>query len=114
MYIGKHRGTSRDPQIEERAPVHIPENYGGNAFREQPIEAEEEPLGNVCTDEANEETASCYLPSPIKEKQKERGILPNLDKLFSSDTLLILLAILLAGSEDGGEVSLLLLLLLLF
>lgn len=104
MYIGKHRREEK-----EETGMQIPENYAGNAFREAPAPA-------PCEDEANVCEMPYLLPTPARaeDKKRENRILPQFDRLFSTDSLLILLAILLSGGEDGGDISLLLLLLLLF
>ena len=95
MYIGKHRGTQEEGE-EKR--IHIPENYAGTAFAQEPIDA--------C---APEELLPCK-----REEAKENRTYSKADRDFSIDALLILLAFLLLGSEDGGEIAIILLLLLFF
>ena len=113
MYIGKHRTPKNELEdtVVERTPIHIPENYAGNAFSAK-IDAE------TCDEDAPKKEDvhenDAYLPACIETEKEKKSFPPRLDRLFSGDTLLILLAILLAGSEDGGEISLILLLLLLF
>ena len=105
MYIGKHRGRGSASSGE---PIHIPENYAGNAFYEAE-EAEEKQ-----TPEERGEDVPCMLPACTGNTGAHGGFLPRFDKLFSSDALIILLALLLSGDEDGGELAMILLLLLLF
>ena len=109
MYIGKHTSQGpEDPRASAR-PVHLPENYAGNTFREVEESAS-------LTEEEENSSEGYFLPAVAKQEEKTgtNRLLPRFDKLFSSDTLLILLAFLLSSGEDGGELSLLLLLLLLF
>ena len=108
MYIGKHAAHTEGEEERMRAPIHIPENYAGNAFS---AAAEEH---SDCPQEEMKEASARHLPMCIELPHERTGPFPRLEKLFSSDTLLILLAILLAGSEDGGELAVILLLLLLF
>lgn len=95
MYIGKHRGV---PQEGEEKRIHIPENYAGTAFVQEPIDA--------CVSEA-------LLPCKCEEAKENRTYF-RADRDFSIDALLILLAFLLLGSEEGGEIAIILLLLLFF
>ncbi|MBE6655345.1 MAG: hypothetical protein E7609_00545 [Ruminococcaceae bacterium] len=109
MYIGKHAAPAENEDEHARKPIHIPENYAGNAFS-----SVQEADSNAVFQEEPKANAR-HLPMCIEEPSHERtGPFFKLDRLFSSDTLLILLAILLAGSEDGGELAVILLLLLLF
>lgn len=107
MYIGRHREASLFREGGERE-IRLPENYAGNAFSED--RKREEPPVPEPADVPAENTA-CLCEPALREKA---DLLPQLEKLFSSDALLILLAILLAGSEEGGELAILLLSLLLF
>ena len=109
MYIGKHASPAEAEDEHLRKPIHIPENYAGNAFSAVPDE-------KSCESAENEapKTNARHLPMCIEPTQERLRPFFKLDRLFSSDTLLILLAILLANSEDGGELSAILLLLLLF
>lgn len=105
MYIGKHHGSSEQGEGREAKPIHIPENYAGNAFVIEEKE-EEKVAPQTCFTEAM---------APFKQEQstKKEGYF-GADSLFSTDTLLVLLAILLFGKEENGEIAIILLLLLLF
>ena len=70
MYIGKHKGHGKTPSGD---PIHIPENYAGNAF----FEGKEE----ECDSEPKEEPV-CILPACTPEKKEHGGFLPHFDKLF--------------------------------
>ena len=113
MYIGKHRASPKELEdtVVERTPIHIPENYAGNAFS---TEIEVETCDEAVSKKEDVHENDAYLPACVETQKEKKSFTPRLDRLFSGDTLLILRAILLAGSEDGGEISLLLLLLLLF
>ena len=111
MYIGRHREASLLGERGEGG-IHLPENYAGNAFstERERNEQEEVHATESCAAQSEEDTA-CLC----EEKEGDSGgLLPKIDRLFSSDALLILLAILLSGSDEGGELAVILLLLLLF
>ena len=105
MYIGKHRGATDSDAQRETKPIHIPENYAGNAF----VIEEQEEAKDTCQACGNE-TAPLHLQEAKSKKQPYFKA----DGLFSTDTLLVLLAILLFGNEENGELPIILLLLLLF
>lgn len=110
MYIGKHRNMPVDDEKEGVHNIQIPQNYAGNAFSSIRDDTSEK------SDNAEEacESSARLLPACVDAPKERVGLFANIDRLFSSDTLLILLAILLAGSDDGGELAVILLLLLLF
>lgn len=120
MYIGKSKEAQQMPAEDcAKETIHIPDNYGGNAFSANAHKEELSQEAEVCQKEEEvpkeaSKTSECCLPACLCEASEKRAPRLGLNKLFSSDALLILLALLLSGSEDGGEISVLLLLLLLF
>lgn len=107
MYIGKNRGPF-DNGDKGETPIHIPENYAGNAFSPRNIE---EPV--IETSECNTACTTEHIPNPLPDTRKKGGCF-KAENLFSTDILLVLLAILLFGNEENGELPIILLLLLLF
>ena len=105
MYIGKHRGATDSEAQRETKPIHIPENYAGNAF----VIEEQDEAKDTCQACESETT-----PLPLQEAKSKKQSYFKADGLFSTDTLLVLLAILLFGNEENGELPIILLLLLLF
>ncbi|MBE6568309.1 MAG: hypothetical protein E7657_06595 [Ruminococcaceae bacterium] len=105
MYIGKHRGATDSEAPRETKPIHIPENYAGNAF----VIEEQDEAKDTCQACKSETT-----PLPLQEAKSKKQSYFKADGLFSTDTLLVLLAILLFGNEENGELPIILLLLLLF
>lgn len=93
---------------KEEAPLHIPENYGGNHFLQQEPEAPEEPPHMPEKEEA-----------PILEEiqeQEQAAPLPlsfPLGDTISADMLLLLLVFLLSGERENTALSTLLIFLLL-
>ncbi len=92
MYARRY-STAQD----EKSIVRVPENYAGNAFRE---EAKEEPPcsceeKSICQQKEVEE-ATCE-----HEEKAANSLLPFFNsKILSSDTLLLLLAFLLMGNGE--------------
>ena len=105
MYIGKHRGATDSDAQRETKPIHIPENYAGNAF----VIEEQDGAKDTCQACENE-----TAPLSLQESKAKKQSYFKADGLFSTDTLLVLLAILLFGNEENGELPIILLLLLLF
>ncbi len=105
MYIGKHRGAPDSDAPHEPKPIHIPENYAGNAF----VIEEREDVQEQC-----QACESETVPLSLQESKAKKQSYFKADGLFSTDTLLVLLAILLFGNEENGELPIILLLLLLF
>ena len=96
MYVRRYSSAQ-----DEKSIVRVPENYAGNAFREDT--KEEEPRANEHTDpppRAREMGRQSDLSQ--KEGEKEgNSLLPFFSsKLLSSDTLLLLLAFLLMGNGE--------------
>ena len=107
MYIGKHHGTL-DKGSDNEEPIHIPENYAGNAF--SPRHAETKTIEEA----ACKETCVAEAPPSLAKETRKSGSYLKAENIFSTDTLLVLLAILLFGNDESGELPIILLLLLLF
>ncbi len=117
--------NSRPRYQRYTSEISVPENYSGNAFRDEPAEKEEknESVDNEIADvpkkveeKSDEELAVMSAP----QKKRGRGASFGLDisRLFKGgigfEELLILGLILLVSQDDGNDDVVLLLALLLF
>ena len=95
---------------EDKASRQLPENYAGNAFREESYQ-DNEPC-EKSTEEKEE--CACRASESCPRKKEAGALLPFFNsKILSSDTLLLLLAFLLMGNGECDDLPGILIFLLL-
>ena len=97
-----------------RQRVRLPENYSGNAFREEQIEEKQDPPLNAESAHADIEARSAETAALLPKKQEEALSADSiLGKLSSGSEELLLLALILLLSDSKSNDDLILFLLLL-